>query len=109
MASSAMSSATPRRDISVRAVRRRSCRRKATPLARCSLAVSLVQPLSRPPVFDDGNTSGEVVNLAHQRCERHLVLGAGLGVLRHDDDAIGAEVVALEGGELAAACPGEER
>lgn len=37
------------------------------------------------------------------------MLGAGLGVLRHDDDAIGAEVVALEGGELAAACPGEER
>jgi len=36
MASSAMSSATPTRLISVRAVRRRSCRRKSTPLACCS-------------------------------------------------------------------------
>src|SRR5262249_7592433 len=60
MASSAMSSATPSLDINVRAVRRRSCRRKSTPLACCSLATNLVQPLRRPPVFDDGKTSGDV-------------------------------------------------
>ena len=48
MASSAMSSGTPSRLMSVRAVRRRSCRVKSTPLACCSLATSFVQPLMRP-------------------------------------------------------------
>src|SRR5215831_2824244 len=61
MASSAMSSATPSLDISVRAVRRRSCKQKLTPEACRRLATHLVQPARRPPVAGEGNRSLLVV------------------------------------------------
>jgi len=49
-------------------------------------------------------------DLTHKVGERHLVLGAGLGVLRSHHDAVGEEVAgALDLGKFAAAQAGEQR
>ena len=42
-------------------MRRRSCRRKSTPLAYRSWVTHLLHALMRPPVLTEGKMSGEVV------------------------------------------------